>query len=230
MGSLPVADIVDAHLADLMAAPGCPLCLERARSGRRFIDALLYEQVNDADFRRELDQARGFCGRHTHQLLTAEQERAGGLVRSAILFAAILAARQRELDAALAARGRRRRQRLATAVRAADCPACRHEVGATRRAAGRLRQLAADQTWRESLASTDFCLEHLLLLLDLAADDDNWLTISSAQGARFSRLREQLERFAHNSSYDRRHLISTDDRQAIRRAAAALGGEPQSGG
>jgi hypothetical protein len=60
---------------------GCPLCRLLAQDASRQLDAVLWEMVNDADVRTELNQARGYCQQHGWLLV-----RAGAALGVAILM------------------------------------------------------------------------------------------------------------------------------------------------
>lgn len=53
------------RLLDACAKSGCPACRLVEDDGRRYLDALVYEQVNDPDTRRCIRAAWGFCNWHT---------------------------------------------------------------------------------------------------------------------------------------------------------------------
>jgi len=57
------------RLLDACALNGCPACRLVEDDGRRYLDALVYEQVNDPDTRRCIRAAWGFCNWHTWMLL-----------------------------------------------------------------------------------------------------------------------------------------------------------------
>lgn len=221
MPSLPVRDLADAPLAPLFGAPGCPLCRRVAALEERFIDAMLYESVNDVRFRAELDEARGFCGRHVTAVVEHNRRTAGSLA-SAILLGAILRVRRAEIEGALDA-GRGRSKRLAAAAAPPACPVC---VGVTRGIADSvesLRRLSADPTWEAALAGAELCLAHLLALVraDTRAPEA-WGRVEAAQAARLAALHARVDAFAHHSSEDRRHLITDEERAAVDEAAALL--------
>jgi hypothetical protein len=226
VADLPARDISDIHLADLFDEPGCPLCLERDRSAARLIQSLLFEGVNDVGLRRELDNARGFCRTHTHQLLAANRSQSGGTAAAAILFGAILAIRRREVERAGGATGRSRAKRVADASLPAACPVCGHATAAERTAAGRFLRLSADPAWAEALGAAPFCLDHLLALMAVPRHPPSWAAIEAKQLDRIRTLDARLDGAAHHSSHDRRHLMTDEERAAADAAARLLGGEP----
>ena len=130
MPELPARSIADVRLSEAFDRGGCPLCTHMARSAATYMNSFLYEGVTDVGFRGELDRARGFCRRHTREVLAANRRQSGGTLGSAILFEAILRIRGAELEDALATRGNARRKRLAEAARRAACPVCDVEAKA----------------------------------------------------------------------------------------------------
>jgi hypothetical protein len=230
MPELPARSIADIHLSELFEQDECPLCTQVARSGATYVNSFLYEGVTDVGFRRELDRARGFCRRHTREVLAANRRQSGGTLGSAILFEAILRIRGPELDAALESRGNTRRKRVADASRPPACPVCGVEASAVTSAIDSFHGLASGTEWREAIARGPFCLDHLLALLVHRPTGEAWDEIERAQGARVRDLRARLGRFAAASSHDRRHRISHEEQRAADDAAALLGGDSRDPG
>lgn len=69
-------DIVEA-----MATPGCAFCKLQQRAAERYLDAFLWESVNDPRLRREVSAARGFCRDHAWLLV-----RPGAALSAAIIY------------------------------------------------------------------------------------------------------------------------------------------------
>src|SRR3989441_3067414 len=65
------------RLLDACAQRGCPACRCVRESGRLHLDALIYEQVTDADTRRRLRASWGFCNMHAWRLLEIENSYLG---------------------------------------------------------------------------------------------------------------------------------------------------------
>lgn len=55
-------------LRDAFGKPGCPVCRLLEEGSRRYLDQLLYEQVNDPGTRDVLRATRGFCNWHAWML------------------------------------------------------------------------------------------------------------------------------------------------------------------
>ena len=223
MARLPVRTGADVHLADAFAEPGCPLCRERARTDAAYLESILSESVNDVAFRRALDDARGFCGRHARAMLDADRRRSGSL-GAAILLRATLVARLRDLDAAHGARGWGRTRRVADAARPPDCPACARDAVADAGRVESLVLLTADPAWAAAVAAAPLCLDHVTALMGVRPASKGWEAVETAQLARLAALRDDLDAFAHSSSHDRRHRQTDVMRGAPDRAAALLAG------
>ncbi|HKG57491.1 MAG TPA: DUF6062 family protein [Candidatus Limnocylindrales bacterium] len=220
---LPIREIGDARLADELAADLCPVCTERDRAAARFVESILFERVTDRGFRAELDAARGFCPKHTWNVLAADRASGSG-AGAAILFAAIARVRLAEAQAAFSERGRSGARRVAAARRAATCPVCEHGSGAEASAIARLVALSADDAWAQALGDAPLCLDHLLAIVAAGEPSATWQRIGERQLRRADELRRRLESFAHHSSHDRRHLLTDEERASVEEGAKLLGG------
>lgn len=223
MTRLHVRSGADIHLADAFDAPGCPLCRERRRTEAAYLESILSESVNDIAYRQGLDAARGFCGRHARAFLDADRARAGSL-GAAILLRATLVARLRDVEVAAQARGWSRARKVADARRPPACPACERVVVADGRSVETVVRLAEDPAWAEAASSAPFCLDHVLALMDVRPVPAWWPTIEGRHVARLRTLRDRLDRFAHASAHDRRHLQTDDQRASVDEAADLLAG------
>jgi len=221
---LPARDIGDVRLADLVEAGGCPVCSARADAIARFVDAVLWESVNDVAFRRELDTARGFCEPHSRAILIADRAQSGGALGASILYHAILRIRLREVESAMVAKGRTRRRRLDGAATPPDCAVCamarETEIGAI----DRLRQLSAQAAWRDALSTADVCLVHLVALARDAPDTDAWHEVERRQMERLRDIQARLRGFIDHSGQDRRRLMTDTERRAVDEASRLLSG------
>ena len=223
MSRLPVRTGADVHLADAFGLPGCPLCRERARTEAAYLESILAESVNDVGFRQALDAGRGFCRVHARSILAADRARAGSL-GGAILLRATLVARLRDLEAVHDAGGWSRARRSGEAARPPECPACgRFGVSVGGEVDGLVR-LAEGETLAEAVASAPLCLDPLVALMDRRSVPAWWPPIEDRQLARLRAIRDRLERFAHASAHDRRHLQTPDQVASVDEAADLLGG------
>ena len=82
----------------------------------------------------------------------------------------------------------------------------------------------------EAVAAAPFCLEHLVALVDRRSVPDWWPPIEERQLERLRELRDRLDRFAHASAHDRRHLQTPDQVASVDEAADLLGGPSRAPG
>jgi hypothetical protein len=223
MQQLPVHTGADVHLADAFSRPGCPLCRERVRQERAYLESVLAESVLDVGFRTRLDTARGFCAAHSRALLGHERRGSGSLGAS-ILLRATLAVRLRELEEVHADAGRGRGGKATRAARQPACPACERVRGADHALAEGLVALCADPAWAGAAADAPLCLDHLVMLMDRRSAPAWWLPVERRQLERLRDLRDRLDGFAHASAHDRRHLQTDALRASVDEAADLLGG------
>jgi hypothetical protein len=224
MPDLPVRDMASVHLAELVAAPGCPGCRERQLVVERYSEAYLYESVNDVRFRAELDKARGLCGEHVREMVRADRRRSGGMLGPAILLDAMLRVREAELRAAATARGPIRSRRTRDAARPPVCPVCREASTVVEGLLRHLVRLTEDAAWAEAIADADLCLEHLVAMMTSPGRPPAWETVERRQLERLHAVRERLIAFADHSAHDRRQLTTASERAAVDEGARLMGG------
>lgn len=223
MSRLPVRTGADVHLADAFDMPGCPLCRERSRTETAYLESILAQSVNDIPFRQALDAGRGFCRVHARSILVADRTRAGSL-GGAILLRATLVARLRDLEAIHDVGSWSRARRAGEASRPPACPACRRIADSDAGVVDGLIRLAEDPLWGEAVAAAPFCLDHLVSLVDRRSVPAWWPAIEERQLVRLRALRDRLDRFAHASAHDRRHLQTPDLVASVDEVADLLGG------
>jgi hypothetical protein len=69
MNSATPRDTAAFEVREALVLSGCPVCRLAVRSVGRLIQSVAYEQVNDADLRKDLREARGFCNQHAYRWL-----------------------------------------------------------------------------------------------------------------------------------------------------------------
>jgi hypothetical protein len=160
-------------LLEELQQPGCALCRLGATAANRFLDALLYEYVNDFDMRRTLQASHGFCPTHSVALVSRHDA-----LGTSILYNSVLARLQTELEALETVDQKgvldRLRDQLGSgagsdALLAAEagCPACDQRDEATSRALGIMAKHAGDEELVAALKeSGGFCLPHLRVALN----------------------------------------------------------------
>ena len=189
----------------------------------RFIEAFLYESVNDVRFRGDLDcrDARTTCaaavgrpspfGRHARSRRSCWTRCCGS------------------------ARPNSRRPSAHPALTGSVASGMRRDLPRVRSAtkrpgwsvAGTLRHLVRstdDPRWAEAVASSDLCLEHLVAMMGARDRPSGWNAVERSQLDRLARLRTRLIAHADHSAHDKRHLATLDERDAVDEAARSLGG------
>ena len=224
---------------DALAQPGCPVCRLKARSEERYLDALLWENVNDPGIRDHVRRARGFCHEHAWQLI-----RPAASLGVAILHRDVLRTLLEILDGGkFQARPFLSLQRAHEALDAeqpaaatADlvarltpqtpCPACKQgEVMETIYLDTLLGELTGEDGLRaEYEASAGLCLPHLRQGLERLRDEAVFDALVSAQQAIWQRLESDLEQFIRKSDPRYREEPWGDEKDAWLRATAALAG------
>lgn len=156
------------QVVETLREPGCALCRLGRTAAGRFLDALLYEYVNDTGMRRLLVAAHGFCPNHS-QALVARHDALG----TSILYRAIFNHLQDELEQSVPANKEDLMSRLREQLGGASsgstwlaahkpCPACERRDAAAQRALAIIAEHAGDEELAAALAgSSGFCLPHL---------------------------------------------------------------------
>ena len=103
-------------LEDALEQGICPLCFLAGEAEYRYLDALLYEKMNNGAIRAALARSRGFCRYHTYRMI--EIGGYGTNVKLAILYEDLVNAASDEVAAL--------RERGSTGEPTPElCPACR---------------------------------------------------------------------------------------------------------
>jgi hypothetical protein len=224
MPVLPARSGADVHLADAFAKAGCPLCRERRRQERSYLESILAESVLDVGFRTTLDAARGFCPRHSRALL-GQGRRTGDSLGASILLRATLGVRLRELETVHAESGRGRSRKATAAAHAPACPACARVRAADEILVESLVALCEHPAWAAAASSAPLCLQHLVTLMNRRSAPAWWRPVEERQLERLRGVRDRLEGFAHASAHDRRHLQTDAQRSSLDEAADLLAGD-----
>mgnify|MGYP003617669110 CR=1 FL=1 len=231
------------YLDELLAAlgqPGCAFCRLLDATTDRYIDAVLFEMVNDVKVRDELNAARGLCGRHAPLLV-----RTGGALGSATMMQGVLKVLLRQLDAAEVEgvapsrlRGLMRVvdpggthpavERLAGSLAPqAPCPACAIEATfAAHYTATLLAQIMPDNPIAATYRDSDgLCLPHFRMVVGRALPGPALNALVAAQRAVWERLNGELEEFLRKSDYRFQKEPFGAERDSWQRAISAVSGQ-----
>lgn len=222
-----------------MAQPGCAVCRVLAAASDRYIDALLFEMVNDVGAREALNAARGFCIRHAQLLV-----RTGGALGSAITMQGVLKVLIRTLEAGdLSQTGPSRLRNLARSLdsgathpaarRLADelepqgpCPACASEDLVAPIVTDTLTQhmLPGSRLASAFRDSAGLCLPHFRMTVRQGLPGPALTELLAGQLAIWRRLEAELEEFLRKSDHRFSHERMGVERDSWRRAIAAVSG------
>lgn len=78
---------------ELFEQDDCPICLMRQKWAHEFIDAFLYEGVNDKSFRKIIRENGGFCRRHAYDMMAQ-----GDPLAHAILYSDLIGDYLKDID------------------------------------------------------------------------------------------------------------------------------------
>ncbi len=224
--SQPNATLEDLE-AILHQREGCPICHYGRMSGRKYLDGVMYESVNDFGLRQRLVSNMGFCAFHSQEILTFPGTKLG----AAIIEQAMLKEALRRMDATSPGRNSffsrgAKNPPAAAAPDVGSCPACLHERASEQRA---IEDLLAhwDASWEELLKkSGGMCFNHLVQALKLAPKPIG-KKLKQMHAELWREIISQLDEFIRKQDYRfRNEAISEDEAIASRRTIAILTGEP----
>lgn len=206
-------------LIEDLAAEGCPVCRGSVRSAVKYLEHLLWENVNDPGVREVLRRDRGFCREHSLALIQIAGAR-GEALGVAIVYEDVLG---RILDEPPDETRRRNRHRGRRNI-GERCRAC--AVG-DEVAVNYLRIIAeapADSEIGTQVDGGTLCHPHLLRGLEIDGIDHDRLRALFADGA--GRVRTELRRLIDHADYRRAGEPFGTEKDAWRRAVHLVIGSP----
>jgi hypothetical protein len=229
------------EIRDALGQPGCAFCRLLTVRADRYLDAVLWELVNDYGVRAELNEARGYCQQHGWLLV-----RKGAALGVAILMRdvvktlldvtaanppdskpeSVLKAVRRSLD--------RDRVSSDTAPLVSQlspqrlCPACQH-VEATEKdcISTLLKHFDGPGGLSAAYRASDgLCLPHLRHVLVRAPSGKTTASLVSAQQEVWQQLHDELGEFIRKKDVRFRGETFGEERDSWRRALEAVSGAP----
>jgi hypothetical protein len=227
---LPARDFEEIRLAEALERGRCAVCDARQEASHAALRGLAREGATDRGLRDQMDRGLGFCQPHSVGLSRMELLQSSSQLATAVLLDAILRRRLATLgklagnDAGAQSRG------LADLVDP-HCPVCSSVADASGAAVRRLLELSADPAWSAALGSAEVCLDDLYGLWTAAVAgprdvQQRWSTIVATQLRRLEALQKTLAEYAHNSTSDRRHLITREQQEVGAASIRLFGGAP----
>jgi hypothetical protein len=186
--------------------PGCPVCRAAARHAGRYLEALLYESVNDPYVRRRLRAAHGFCREHALLALHVAAGQDGGQ-GIAILYGDFLGHLRKEAETA----GRRRSSSLrpkgrdgaASLDAHAACSACEAVAGTAQTYLDLLARAAPDSEIGRAARGLGraLCVPHLKDGLSAARSEDERLRLLDIYVRAHDELSGHLSEYLRKRDY-----------------------------
>jgi hypothetical protein len=205
-------------LRDAATEGGCPICTLALRSVARYLDATLYENVNDPRTRDAVVAARGYCNEHSWQLRELPAALGTALMYRDIVrrVAESLAERApRARPSIFAPPGAGMLDRLAALTGGAErgsrddtadphvaCPACTVRARYEKVYLGALLDHVADEEMVEALRSGGgLCLVHLDLAIATSRDAGALERLLAVQRDCMLALHDELSEFVRKNDY-----------------------------
>jgi hypothetical protein len=228
--SLPARDFEEIRLAEALERGRCPICDARQEAAYAALRGLAREGATDRGLRAQMDKGLGFCQAHSVGLSKMELLQTSSQLATAVLLDALLRRRLATLRK-LAATDASGQGRGLAELEDSRCPVCARIAEASSAAVTRLLDLSADAAWAAGLGAAEICLDDVRALWTaaLAGPKDvqqRWSGIIDAQLRRLEALQKTLADYAHNSTSDRRHLITSEQQEAGAAAIRLFGGSP----
>ena len=228
-------------IREALGQPGCSFCRLLTTRADRYLDAVLWELVNDFGVRSELNQARGYCQQHGWLLV-----RKGSALGVAILMRdvvktlldavdsnppdskppSVLQSFRRSLE--------KERPSPGTAPLVAQlspqqlCPACSHVESTEKHCIGTLlKHFEGPGALSEPYRTSDgLCLSHFRRVLARAPSGRTTGSLVSAQQEVWQRLYAELGEFIRKKDVRFRDESFGGERDSWRRALEAISGAP----
>ena len=221
------------RLIDACAQTGCPVCRVVEEDGRRHLDAILYEQVNDPDTRRRLRASWGFCNWHTWMLLEVPSAKSGAAIIHEDLVRGLLhrlrRLRDRPLGGAWALAWPLRRRRRPAIVelgrRRKACPVCAWCAEAETGYVLTLIRFIDDPQFARAYAKSEgICVPHILAAVNLGAGTPGLTHLTDRALGKWEELRKDLDRFVSKHDYRNAEPFTEAEASSYGRAFEALCG------
>jgi hypothetical protein len=221
------------RLVDACAAPGCPVCRALIADSRHYLEALLYEQVNDPDTRRRLRAAWGLCNQHTWMLGEVSDSAFG----SAIIHEDMLRVvgrqfeRRRAFESSSLWRrlwhlGSRTQRPLIVDLRDRRpmCPACQERIVSEREYVQVALRFVDDRDLQCAYARSDgYCVPHVLQAVEMGSPARADALIALAL-PKWAAVRQDLGEFIEKHDHRNTRPFTDTDRAISGRALEALAG------
>jgi len=217
---------IEHDLIEACAQAGCPVCRLTEAAVSRYLDALLYELVNDIEMRDRLRRSFGCCNAHAHQLLKMVGASLGiGILYRDLVNTALNQLEQVKFTSARGLRLRAVQETPAILTPQDGCPACAYHAEKEKRLLTIMLDSLNDERVRTALqASAGLCLPHLRRAFQLARDEATFEILVALTRDRLTALRAELDEFIRKNDYRFRDEGFGPEGDSWRRAIAQIVG------
>jgi hypothetical protein len=227
---LPARDFEEIRLAEALERGRCPMCDARQESAYAALRGIAREGSTDRSLRAQMDRGLGFCQPHSVGLSKMELLQTSSQLATAVLLDAVLRRRLATLEKLSRADAGAQGRGLAE-LADPKCPVCARSAEAARAAIDRLLALSANAAWSGAIGTGEICLADIYAVWSVASRSTadvqlRWSRILAVQLARLATLQKGLADYAHNSTFDRRHLITSEQKEAGAASIRLFGGSP----
>ncbi len=225
-------------LCEAFRQPGCPICTLVAGDSWRYLDALLYERVNDVGTREELRKSLGFCSWHAWKSIEISNCALGlAIIYEDILGAMVEKLRKVESHYPPSAANsfwskffskKEKAKSLEIFPRAsASCPVCQHVRIFEEHYLGILLDNFQERDFAQAFAeSGGICFNHLQEAMEKFSTHKNLSLLIGKQIEIFRSLREELKEFIRKQDYQYRHEPMGSEIDSWKRSLEMMVGKP----
>jgi hypothetical protein len=203
--------------------PGCPICRLTADSVHHYLEALMYEYVNEVPTHLAVRAARGFCPSHAWHIQDQINASALGI---AILYEGLVRNMLNDMGEVTPESGRRQITQAANALKSrGPCPACEHRATVEDHLLRNLLDHLDQNEFVEGFRrSAGLCLPHLRLTLEHPAPPAAKALLIASQQQIWWQLQRDLAEFVRKNDYRTIREAMGDEGTSPRRAIEQMSG------
>lgn len=213
------------NLMDAMKKPGCFVCRLVSETVDRYLDTLLYENVNDVGVRKNLRESNGFCPKHAW-LLCEYGDPLGHSIIYGDLVDGVLDSLKGLLVSPPHPLSKTTNSHAKRLLPGQKCPACLVARGAQERyIVVLLEELASDPMFEVKFASSSgLCLRHLVEALEASRNDEATRRLLRVSIGKLEKLKAHLAEVKRKHDYRFSKEPWGDEQDAWIRAVEVWGG------
>ncbi len=212
------------QLKDTLQEPGCPICHIGQAAGRKYLDILLFESVNDPGIRKQLESSLGFCYYHSRELLTFPGKRVGAsIIEQHMLKVSLRLVQQTPAPSRRSFFSKRNESRT---LEKAPCPACEQAEAAEGRAIEDLIRFLVNDLDQPLAQAGGLCLNHIQLALSGCTDKETFTALIRLHEPIWQEQIALADEFIRKHDYRFRHEgITEQEGASVPRSIDIITGE-----